>query len=471
MTLQSHYRTLIFVDEDTLMRLIKAIFIIFLMNLSLMAVAFVSAQQGEEDKPTPIDIHRIPESRGMRFVVADKWDKTTITYRTLNCPATLDCGSAQEAVRRAFADWQSVSALTFSESSGNADIELSFTLDDPEFGTEGDVLAFAYFPSDGGDIFFDDAEPWSLFDGGDTDFYVVALHEIGHALGLDHSDDPTAVMYAFSGTAPTLQRDDILAIQRLYGSPTDSGDTDTDNNPPPDDDEPLPPPVPTAVPLPPIEEDGGVVEADGGLDEDFGYEEWVVYAEAGETLTITMESDELDSYLILLSPDYSTVLAEDDDSLGNFNAVIVYTFTETGEYIVVATTYDGWLSGDYTLDVYVDGYAFDEDDVIPDDEDVEYEDEDMDTDYTGSYTFGVLNQSGDDVCGVYISSSYSDDWGGNLVGDFLADGGSIAITLPADDYDVLVEDCYGEMAWDSYFIPLTSNLTYVVTADGGYVSK
>ncbi|GEM_PF-1066284 len=465
------------------MRLIKAIFIILLMNLSLMMVAFVSAQQGEEDKPTPIDIHRIPESRGMRFVLADKWDKTTITYRTLNCPAMLDCASAQEAVRRAFADWSAVSVLTFSESSGNADIELSFTLNDPEFGTEGDVLAFAYFPSDGGDIFFDDAEPWSLFDGGDTDFYVVALHEIGHALGLDHSDDPSAVMYAFSGTAPTLQRDDILAIQRLYGSPTNSGDSDTDNNPPPTDtnnppidDDPLPPPVPTAVPLPPIEGDSGVIEVDGGLDEDFGYEEWVVYAEAGETLTITMESDELDSYLILLSPDYSTVLAEDDDSLGNFNAVIVYTFTETGDYIVVTTTYDGWLSGDYSLDVFVEGSEFDDEDVVPEDvlpedEDVEYDEQDTETDYTGSYVFGVLNQSGDDVCGVYISSSSSDDWGGNLVGDFLADGGSVAITLPADDYDVLVEDCYGEMAWEEYFIALTSNLTYVATTDGGYVAK
>ncbi len=443
------------------MRLIKGLVAIIVLNLLLMAVAYVGAQQGtdtDDDKRSPIDRYGIPNSLGVKFVIADRWDKTDLTFKILNCPRNLDCGAAHNAIRKAFADWAAVSALTFTESSGSADIEISFTLDDPEFGTEGDVLAFAYFPSDGGDIFFDDIELWTLFDGGDTDFYVVALHEIGHAIGIDHSSDPTAVMYAFSGTASTLQRDDILAVQRLYGTPTTGGDNDEDTTAPPDSPTPLPP-LPTPEILPPIEDDDDTIVNTGGeLEEDFGYEEWIVYAEAGETLTITMESDELDSYLILLSPDYSTVLAEDDDSLGNFNAVITYTFTETGEYIVVATTYDGWMSGNYDLNVYVDG-----DDVREDDVD--------DTD-TGSYVFSVVNFSGDDVCGVFISSSYSDDWGGNLVSDFLQDGGRVVIELSTDDYDVLVYDCYEDgMIWEDYFIPLTSNLSYIVNPDGGYISK
>jgi len=43
-----------------------------------------------------------------------------------------------------------------------------------------------------------------------TDLDTVALHEAGHTLGLDHSDDASSVMYAFYGGAlRTLTDDDI----------------------------------------------------------------------------------------------------------------------------------------------------------------------------------------------------------------------------------------------------------------------
>jgi hypothetical protein len=55
--------------------------------------------------------------------------------------------------------------------------------------------------------------------------YSVTLHEVGHALGLAHSDLPSAVMYPFYRQSTTLSADDINGIQALYGPPSTSTGT------------------------------------------------------------------------------------------------------------------------------------------------------------------------------------------------------------------------------------------------------
>jgi hypothetical protein len=55
---------------------------------------------------------------------------------------------------------------------------------------------------------------------GQTNFYTVLLHEIGHTLGIEHSANNNSIMYAYyKGDIDKLTQDDMWAIQYLYGRP------------------------------------------------------------------------------------------------------------------------------------------------------------------------------------------------------------------------------------------------------------
>ncbi len=80
-------------------------------------------------------------------------------------------------------------------------------------------------------IVFNSSRTWGIHDNSTNspiDFKRVALHEVGHTLGIGHEETNSAIMNpTYSNSVKTLQTDDINAIRAIYGldnSTDDHGD-------------------------------------------------------------------------------------------------------------------------------------------------------------------------------------------------------------------------------------------------------
>ncbi|KAH0625166.1 hypothetical protein JD844_033340 [Phrynosoma platyrhinos] len=206
---------------------------------------------------------------GQYVLASPGWKKTKLTYRIVNYTPDMRQADVDTSIQKAFEVWSTVTPLTFIRvHRGRADIMIEFTTRvhgrcPRHFDGPLGVLGHAFPPNHPlrGNVHLDEDEKWTASltvqrrtmnyhgilaeDTGiitpsvkkvpelhspmfpihyiamEFNLWLVAAHEIGHALGLAHSDDPRALMFPnYKPINPEdfpLSQDDIDGIQSIYG--------------------------------------------------------------------------------------------------------------------------------------------------------------------------------------------------------------------------------------------------------------
>lgn len=193
--------------------------------------------------PTPTPIPTAPSSGVYAFEGA-KWSSTPITWSFAQSTLPQDTSTPfsdpvsatyQSTIEQALQRWASVTGLNFVQQndSSSVDVRIGFAdLNTASTGTVGDTtyhyVGTTFLP----DVVVQLEDPAQLglaaastggfeYSGLPATLLQVATHELGHALGLAHSTDSSAIMNAYleSGNQ-TLDANDVAGIQALYGVPS-----------------------------------------------------------------------------------------------------------------------------------------------------------------------------------------------------------------------------------------------------------
>lgn len=149
-----------------------------------------------------------------------KWPMKDVLYRQQMTLGGLTSDQIAQAYTQAMNEWNAICGIRLQLHAGTGPINIDAASGHID-GNSG-TLAYSYLPCNSNansrmTQLFDNAENWTY-----NWLVEVACHEIGHAIGLDHSPDSHALMYPYShgGSVPKPQAWDIQQAVARYGQPT-----------------------------------------------------------------------------------------------------------------------------------------------------------------------------------------------------------------------------------------------------------
>jgi len=180
------------------------------------------------------------------------------------------------------------------------------------------------------DIVVNQTQQFNVYDGDipqflipGLDFRRVALHELGHVIGLEHENTEPSVMSSNIGNIDSLQTDDIAGVEALYGGLSNCTIQE----------------LKFGVLSDALDETDCTVQQLTGGSTDTSFVDLYRFELLSETqIELTMTSAALDSVLILADADLQ-FLGFDNKSSGECDSLLTQTLAP-GSYFLLANTYD-----------------------------------------------------------------------------------------------------------------------------------